>query len=132
MNCHSFFKKNDAAAGVLLDGSVFSQTNMAPMGHFNQSFGIDLNLCSKLLETALLRGGDFADLYFEHTLGNWLMLEDGRVNQSYGLVNIGVGIRTVYARYGDTSGAMTSGADYEINDIGELTGIVGELTGGAS
>jgi putative hydrolase of the HAD superfamily len=44
----------------------------------------------------------------------------------------GVGIRTVYARYGDTSGAMTSGADYEINDIGELTGIVGELMGGAS
>ena len=28
-----------------------------------------------------------------------------------------VGIKTVYARYGDTSGATTSGADYEIDDI---------------
>jgi putative hydrolase of the HAD superfamily len=43
----------------------------------------------------------------------------------------GVGIRTVYARYGDTSGATTSGADYEIDDIAELVGIVDELMGGA-
>lgn len=42
----------------------------------------------------------------------------------------GVGIRTVYAKYGDTSGATTSGADYEIDDIAELTGIVDELLGG--
>jgi len=41
----------------------------------------------------------------------------------------GVGIRTVYARYGDTSGATHSGADYEIDDISELVGIVDELRG---
>jgi len=44
----------------------------------------------------------------------------------------GVGIKTVYARYGDTSGAATSGADYEIDDIAEVTAIVDELMGGAS
>ena len=44
----------------------------------------------------------------------------------------GVGIKTVYAKYGDTSGAATSGADYEIDDIAELTGIIDELMGGAS
>jgi putative hydrolase of the HAD superfamily len=42
----------------------------------------------------------------------------------------GVGIRTVYARYGDTSGATHSGADYEIDDISELVGIVDELMEG--
>jgi putative hydrolase of the HAD superfamily len=42
----------------------------------------------------------------------------------------GVGIRTVYAKYGDTSGAAVSGADYEIDDIAELTGIVDKLMGG--
>ena len=36
----------------------------------------------------------------------------------------GVGIRTVYAKYGDTSGATTPGADYEISDISELVEIV--------
>jgi putative hydrolase of the HAD superfamily len=41
----------------------------------------------------------------------------------------GVGIRTVYAKYGDTSGATCSGADYEIDDISELVGIVDELLG---
>jgi putative hydrolase of the HAD superfamily len=43
----------------------------------------------------------------------------------------GVGIRTVYARYGYTSGAVTSGADYEIDDISELLEIVDRLMGGA-
>jgi putative hydrolase of the HAD superfamily len=42
----------------------------------------------------------------------------------------GVGIRTVYARYGDTSGATHSGADYEIDDISELVGIVDQLMEG--
>ncbi len=41
----------------------------------------------------------------------------------------GVGIRTVYAKYGDTSGADVSGADYEISDVSELIGIVEGLMG---
>ena len=41
-----------------------------------------------------------------------------------------VGITTVYARYGDTSGAAVSGADYEIDSISELTPIVERLMGG--
>lgn len=43
----------------------------------------------------------------------------------------GVGIKTVYAKYGDTSGATVSGANYEIDDISELVGIVDRLTEGA-
>jgi putative hydrolase of the HAD superfamily len=35
-----------------------------------------------------------------------------------------VGIRTVFARYGDPRGVVDSGADYDINDIGELISIV--------
>jgi len=38
-----------------------------------------------------------------------------------------LGIRTVYARYGDTSGAEHSGADFEIDDIAELLGIIHDL-----
>lgn len=41
----------------------------------------------------------------------------------------GVGIRTVYAKYGDTSGACTSGADYEIDAIDELVPIIDRLMG---
>ena len=42
-----------------------------------------------------------------------------------------VGIKTVYAKYGDTSGATHSGANYEIDDISQLVDIVDELMGGA-
>lgn len=39
----------------------------------------------------------------------------------------GVGIRTVFARYGDRRGVTRSGADFEISDIAELLTIIGEL-----
>ncbi len=38
-----------------------------------------------------------------------------------------VGMRTVFARYGDTFGTVDSGADYEVNDILELIAIVDAL-----
>lgn len=41
-----------------------------------------------------------------------------------------LGISTVFARYGDTFGTKESGADYELNDILELLGIVDELNQG--
>jgi len=40
-----------------------------------------------------------------------------------------LGIHTVFARYGDTFGTGESGADYDINDIFALVGIVDELNG---
>ena len=35
-----------------------------------------------------------------------------------------VGMKTVFARYGDTFGTVHSGADYEIDDLGQLLKIV--------
>ena len=52
-------------------------------------------MCRNLLAKALSTGGDFADLYFEHSVSNYLALEDGKVNRSYGDISLGVGIRTV-------------------------------------
>jgi TldD protein len=63
--------------------------------YFLKEFGIDETLCRKLLAKALSKGGDFADLYFEYSVSNYLGLEDGKVNQSYGDISLGVGIRTV-------------------------------------
>ncbi len=78
-----------------LGGCLSSQNKMKKSGYFEAEFGIDEKICRKLLETALSKGGDFADLYFEHTISNVLILEDGKVNQSYGNIDLGVGIRTV-------------------------------------
>jgi TldD protein len=75
-------------AGILLESD-----NSA--NYFLKEFGIDETICHKLLAKALSKGGDFADLYFEFTVSNYLGLEDGKVNQSYGDISLGVGIRTV-------------------------------------
>ena len=64
-------------------------------GYFLEEFGIDDGICRKLLSRALSRGGDFADLYFEFSVSNFLGLEDGKVNRSYGDISLGVGIRTI-------------------------------------
>lgn len=40
-----------------------------------------------------------------------------------------VGIRTAFARYGDTFGTQESGADFDLNDVYELVGIVDRLNG---
>ncbi|MGC1390757.1 MAG: TldD/PmbA family protein [Bacteroidales bacterium] len=81
----------------LLPAYKFSRfLEIQPSGnYFLKEFGIDQTLCRKLLAKALSRGGDFADLYFEYTVSNYLGLEDGKVNQSYGDISLGVGIRTV-------------------------------------
>lgn len=42
-----------------------------------------------------------------------------------------VGMRTAFARYGDTFGTVRSGADWDIEDIHELVDIVAELNAGA-
>ena len=64
-------------------------------GYFEREFGITDAICRKILAEALSKGGDFADLYFEHTIGNYLTLEDGKVSRAYGEIALGVGIRTV-------------------------------------
>jgi putative hydrolase of the HAD superfamily len=40
-----------------------------------------------------------------------------------------LGMKTVFARYGDTFGTVSSGADYDIDDVFELVAIVDRLNG---
>lgn len=42
-----------------------------------------------------------------------------------------LGMKTVFARYGDTFGTTESGADYDIDDVFELVAIVDQLNGAA-
>jgi TldD protein len=77
-----------------LEASMLLNTP-ASGNYFLKEFGIDETLCQKLLAKALSKGGDFADLYFEYSVMNYLGLEDGKVDRSYGNITLGVGIRTV-------------------------------------
>ncbi len=96
----SFLKTGATAAAVSLATPLFSKgwyslRGADEAGYFEREFGITDTLCRKVLAEALSKGGDFADLYFEHTVSNWLILEDGKINRAMSDVSLGVGIRTV-------------------------------------
>ncbi len=83
------------AAAPILSGSWPQLLGAEMPGYFEREFGISDALCQNVLAEALARGGDFADLFFEHTISNWIILEDGKVSRAFSDVALGVGIRTV-------------------------------------
>ena len=96
----SFLKTTATAAGAAAAAHVlpvgwYSLARAGGPGYFESEFGISDGLCQKVLAKALSKGGDFAELFFEHTISNWVILEDGEVNRAYSDVDLGVGIRTV-------------------------------------
>ncbi|HTP24619.1 MAG TPA: TldD/PmbA family protein [Anaeromyxobacteraceae bacterium] len=58
-------------------------------------FGVTEAVVSRTLSAALSRGGDYADVFFQHRLVNDLGLEDGSVNRAFTTVELGVGVRVV-------------------------------------
>jgi TldD protein len=64
-------------------------------------FGIDEAIVDKVMSAALSRGGDYCDVYFQHSISNDILLEDNSVNRASSNIDLGVGIRVLK---GDQSG----------------------------
>ena len=78
---------------------------------FRNRYSIDSAAMSSLLSIALSRGGDFAELFFEHRTNSAIQWEDQRVKSASRNVAQGVGIRVVK---GDAIGyAYTESLDME-------------------
>lgn len=58
-------------------------------------FGVSKADIMEVLAMGLSRGGDYCDLYFQHTLSNSIGLEDNSVNRAFSSVSFGVGIRVL-------------------------------------
>ncbi len=69
--------------------------------YFSTSFGVSETTIHKAMSVALSKGGEFADLFFQHQTRSFMRLEDGDVNQAYTSVDLGVGVRVVV---GDQTG----------------------------
>lgn len=78
-----------------------------------QHFSITENDLLKVINEALGKGGDYADIFFEHTFSNSISLRDGEVNRAASNIDFGVGIRVV-------SGDQTGYAYVENTQITEL------------
>ena len=59
------------------------------------TFKVTENQLQRLVSTALSHGGDYSDLYFEHTTYFNLMLKDGVVSSGGFHTDYGVGIRVL-------------------------------------
>ncbi len=64
-------------------------------------FGVTPEGLRKVLTVALEKGGDYADLFFEHTFDNNVSLRDGAVNRCNSNIDYGMGVRVLS---GDQSG----------------------------
>lgn len=62
---------------------------------------IDAEVCRKLLEVALSKGGDYADLFFEYRASGSLSFEEGITRSASRGVSLGVGVRV---QRGDATG----------------------------
>ena len=60
-----------------------------------RAFGVDEGLFRAAFSAALSRGGDWADLYFEHSVSQSISLKDHRVDSAYTGISLGVGVRVV-------------------------------------
>lgn len=58
-------------------------------------FGVDKELIRQTLTVALSEGGDYADLFFEFSTGNSIVMEDNQVNRAYISSSMGMGARVV-------------------------------------
>jgi TldD protein len=64
------------------------------IGYFER-FGVTEPLIAETLAAALSRGGDHADVYFQHRVASDVGVEDGAVNRAHASVELGVGVRVV-------------------------------------
>lgn len=87
-----------AAPGPMDGATLAANLNQT---YFARNFGIDEAIVRRAIEVALSKGGDFADLFFQHEVSNYVALEDGDVNRAYSSVDLGVGVRVLI---GDQTG----------------------------
>jgi TldD protein len=78
-----------------------------------QHFSVNESDLLKVTAEALGKGGDYADIFFEHTFSNNIALRDGEVNRASSNIDFGAGIRVV-------SGDQTGYAYVENTNLKDL------------
>ena len=58
-------------------------------------FGVSLEDIQKIITSALSRGGDYADVFFEYSTSDELMLRDNEVNSVESSIDYGAGVRVL-------------------------------------
>jgi TldD protein len=84
-----------AVSDLFSTASLLADNGPTPgVGYFSR-FGVTDKLIRDTLGAAMSKGGDYADVFFQHRVTNNLNLEDGAVNRASANVGLGVGVRVI-------------------------------------
>ncbi len=89
--------ESSSMTATLKSRSASYQAPFAPGG----SLPVDPATCERLLDVALSRGGDYADLFFEYRAGGGLSYDEGILKAASRGVSMGLGVRV---QQGDATG----------------------------
>lgn len=90
-----------AVAGTLASEAAKRGDKKTALAMAMAHFGVTEEQMRKVLTVALEKGGDYADLFFEHSFSNYVGLQDGAVNRCNSNIDFGMGVRVLA---GDQSG----------------------------
>jgi len=96
----SFLQTGGAAmAGTMVLPPLLNSCQNIPISpdvkSYLDHFEVTTQMLQKVIAEAMSKGGDYADLFFEHKISNTLSLEDGKVNRAYSNVDYGMGVRVL-------------------------------------
>lgn len=138
-----FLKLAGAGAGAFMASGLFADHLAAGklpppgLGIFEQRFGVSPEMLRKVLQAALSKGGEFADLYLEYATSNQVEMEDDIVKESSEDIRLGIGIRVLKGQktgYGYTSdleldamrrAALTAAAIASAGEGGSVAAVAG-------
>jgi len=92
------YNKRKTVESSLITASAILTTSTGSrcsIGEILTHFGVEEQILKRVLTTALEKGGDYADLYFEHTFNHAVSLRDGEVNSTFSGIDFGVGVRVL-------------------------------------
>lgn len=100
LNRRNFLKTGGAAvAGAVLMPPLAQSCSKLKISvnvkDYLDHFGMSTPALSRVIAEAMSKGGDYADLFFEHKISNNIGLQDGKVNIASSNIDYGVGIRVL-------------------------------------
>ncbi|MFZ5979982.1 MAG: TldD/PmbA family protein, partial [Candidatus Zixiibacteriota bacterium] len=85
-----------ASIPVFFKGNPFAAFTLPPTGSskltdYYEHFGVTETDIREVIAAGLGHGGDFCDVYFEHSISNYVGLQDKAVNKAYSDIDCGAG-----------------------------------------
>ncbi|MDT8400516.1 MAG: metallopeptidase TldD-related protein [Bacteroidales bacterium] len=100
LNRRNFLKTSGAAvAGTIILPPFINSCSKLKLStdvkNYLDHFEVSTEVLGKVIAGAMAKGGDYADLFFEHKISNNLGLQDRQVNIASSNIDYGVGIRVL-------------------------------------